>query len=202
MGPVTSVKLAMDGDPPAAKRLIRREHDGVMEKEEIAAATDVIRSGRLWLYNGRYTAQFEEEFARYVGAKHAISFVNATCGIEAALAAAKIGPGDEVITTPFTFIATQTAIVRQNAIPVFADIDARTYSLSPESVREHITERTRAILCVSIFGHPVDVDALRQIANEHGLILIDDAAQATGSEYKGANACPAIASGSGSIPFN
>ena len=185
METITNVKLAMDGGTPVAREFIRREHDGVMEQEEIEAATDVIRSGRLWLYNGKYTEQFEEEFARYVGTKHAISFVNATCGIETALAAAKIGPGDEVITTPFTFIATQTAIVRQNAIPVFADIDPRTYTLSPESVREHITERTKAILCVSIFGHPVDMDPLRQIAEEHDLVLIDDAAQAPGSEYGG-----------------
>jgi perosamine synthetase len=179
------VTLAINGGQPVSTKPIKREHDGVMEQEEIEAAIDVIKSRRLWLYNGRYIPQFEEEFASYVGAKHAISFVNATCGIEAAVAAAKIGPGDEVITTPFTFIATQGAIVRQNAIPIFADIDPHTYTLDPKLVEGSITEQTKAILCVSIFGHPVDMDPLMKIASENGLVVIDDAAQATGAEYKG-----------------
>jgi perosamine synthetase len=178
-------ELAMDGGTPVTRERIHLEHGGVMEEEEIEAALDVVRSGRLWLYDGKYTQQFEDEFATYVGAKHAISFVNATCGIEAALAAAKLKCGEEVITTPYTFIATQTAIVRQNAIPVFADIDPNTYCLDAASVRKHITDRTKAILCVSIYGHPVDYDALREVADEHGLVLIDDAAQATGSSYRG-----------------
>lgn len=179
------VILAIDGGQPVSTRLIKREHGGVIEQEEIEAAMDAIKSGRLWLYNGRYIPQFEEEFARYVGAKHAVSFFNATCGIEAAVAAAKIGPGDEVITTSFTFIATQGSIVRQNAIPIFADIDPRTYTLDPELVEGSITEWTKAILCVSIFGQPVDMDPLMKIARENGLVVIDDAAQATGAEYKG-----------------
>ena len=178
-------KLAIEGGEPLCKERVTMEHDGVMGEEEVAIATEVIRSGKLWLYNGKYTGPFEKEFADYVGVKHAVSYVNATSGIEASLAAARIKPGDEVITTPFTFIATQTAIVRQNGVPIFADIDPHTYTLDAASVEKHVTERTKAIMCVSIFGHPVDYDGLRKVADKYNLILIDDAAQATGSDYKG-----------------
>jgi perosamine synthetase len=181
-----SGKLAIDGGVPVAKEPINWEHSGVLGEEEAVAAYNVLKSGKIWLYSSDNDIEkFEEEFARYIGVKHAISFFNCTCGIEAALAAAKIGAGDEVITSPFTMAATYMSIVRQAGIPVFGDIDARTYALSPESVKEHITERTKAILCVSIFGHPVDADPLRQIAEGNDLILMEDAAQSNGSEYKG-----------------
>ncbi len=179
------ITLAINGGKPVSAEFILREHDGIVEQEEIDAVADVMKSGRLWLYNGRYIPEFEEDFARYVGTKHAITFFNCTCALEAALAAAKIGPGHEVITTPFTFIATQTAIVRQNAIPVFVDIDPRTYNLDPAAVDDAVTEHTKAIMCVSIFGHPVDMDPLMDVARKHGLVVIDDAAHSLGAEYKG-----------------
>lgn len=161
------------------------EHDGVIGEEEIEAAIQVLRSRKLWLYNGDRTTEFENAMASYVNAKHGVAVFNATCAMEIALEAAKIGPGDEVITTPFTFIATQTAILRQHAIPTFADIDPRTFNLSPEAIKTVVSKRSKAILPVSIFGHPLDMDPIIEIAEDHDLTVIEDAAQSLGAEYRG-----------------
>ncbi|MCU6710428.1 DegT/DnrJ/EryC1/StrS family aminotransferase [Paenibacillus sp. J5C_2022] len=128
---------------------------------------------------------FEQEITAVTGANHAVSVGNGTDALLLALEAAGIGAGDEVVTTPFTFFATAESIVRRGAIPVFADIDERTYNLSPEAAAACITPRTKAIMPVHLFGQPADMDAFRALADRHGLLLIEDACQALGAAYKG-----------------
>ncbi len=128
---------------------------------------------------------FEEAFAAYCQADHAVGVSSGTAAIELTLRALGIGPGDEVITTPFTFIATAEAISATGATPVFADIDPATYNLAPNAVEAAITPATRALLPVHLYGQPADMPALAAIAERHGLFLIEDAAQAHGAELDG-----------------
>ena len=128
---------------------------------------------------------FEEAFAAYCQARYAVGVSSGTAAIELTLRALGVGPGDEVITTPFTFIATAEAISATGATPVFADIDPLTYNLSPAAVEAAITSRTRALLPVHLYGQPADTGALRAIAQRHGLALIEDAAQAHGAALHG-----------------
>ena len=128
---------------------------------------------------------FEEAFAAYCQARHAVGVSSGTAAIELVLRALGIGPGDEVITTPFTFIATAEAISIAGATPVFADIDPLTYNLDPAAVEAAVTQRTKAILPVHLYGQPADMDRLALIAQHHSLALIEDAAQAHGAELRG-----------------
>lgn len=128
---------------------------------------------------------FEREFAAYCGAPHAVGCNSGTSALHLALLAADVGPGDEVITVPFTFVATTAAIRYTGATPVFVDIEPCTFNMDPELVERAITPRTKALLPVHLFGHPADMDPLVEIARRHGLVLIEDAAQAHGAEYKG-----------------
>ncbi|MED4207555.1 DegT/DnrJ/EryC1/StrS family aminotransferase [Neobacillus mesonae] len=128
---------------------------------------------------------FESEMAQFTGAKFAVSTANGTDSLILALHACGIGPGDEVITSPFTFFATAEAIARIGAVPVFADIDPYTFNMSPEKAEEKITERTRAIIPVHIFGHPAEMDAFIEIGERYGLQIIEDACQSLGASYKG-----------------
>ena len=152
-------------------------------EEEVEAVVRVLRSGML--AQGEEVRRFEEEFADYIGVDYAVAVVNGTAALDLALKALGIKEGDEVITTPFTFIATANAILYQGARPVFADIDPKTYNLDPDSVLERITPRTRAIIAVHLYGHPADMKAFAEIAEDHHLYLIEDAAQAHGAEYLG-----------------
>lgn len=158
--------------------------------EEEAAVLRVMRSGNLSAYigaagegfmGGVEVKAFEKKAAEKFGVKHAIGVNSWTSGLIAAVGSIGIEPGDEIITTPWTMSATAMAILHWNGIPVFADIDRRTFNIDPESVRQNITPRTRAILAADIFGQSADVDALRAIANAHDLKLITDTAQAPGS---------------------
>ncbi len=163
-------------DPRAEYRSL--QHDRI--EEALAAALDT----------GVYVAgpevkQFESEMARYMQVRHAVSTANGTDSLILALTACGVGPGDEVITTPFTFFATAEAIVRVGATPVFADIDPHTYNLSPAAAEASITPRTRAIIPVHIFGQPANMDAFAEIARRHGLFVIEDACQAAGASFKG-----------------
>jgi dTDP-4-amino-4,6-dideoxygalactose transaminase len=133
-------------------------------------------------------AAFEEEFSAYCGAKYGIGLNSGTSALHLALLAAGVGPGDEVITVPFTFVATVAAIVYCGARPVFVDIDPRTFNLDPGLLEAAITERTRAILPVHLYGQSAEMAPIFDVAQRHGLVVIEDAAQAHGAEYKGRRA--------------
>ena len=151
--------------------------------DEINAVISVLKSGML--AHGKEVEAFEKEFAHYLGAKHGIAVANGTAALDVALKALKIGPGEEVITTPFTFIASATSILFQGAKPVFADIDPKTYNLNPNEVLEKITDKTRAILVVHLYGQPANMKVLTEIAEDYNLYLIEDCAQAHGAEFEG-----------------
>ena len=153
-------------------------------KPEIdAAVLKVLESSEFVL--GSEVASFEEEFAGCCGARHAVGVNSGTSALHLALLAAGVGPGDEVISVPFTFVATTAAIRYTGAKPVFVDIDPKTYNLNPREIEAKITERTRAILPVHLYGQPADMDPILAVAGKHNLIVIEDAAQAHGAEYKG-----------------
>ncbi|AAL80891.1 DegT/DnrJ/EryC1/StrS family aminotransferase [Pyrococcus furiosus DSM 3638] len=152
-------------------------------EEEINAVIEVLKSGML--AHGKEVEAFEREFASYIGVKHGIAVVNGTAALDIALKALKIKPGDEIITTPFTFIASANAILFQGAKPVFADIDPKTYNLDPDEVLEKINEKTKAIIVVHLYGQPADMKAFKEIAEDYKLYLIEDCAQAHGAEFEG-----------------
>jgi dTDP-4-amino-4,6-dideoxygalactose transaminase len=137
---------------------------------------------------GSEVAKFEEEFSAYSGAKFGIGVNSGTSALHLALLAAGVGPGDEVITVPYTFVATTAAIRYTGATPVFVDIDPVTYMIDVNAIKAKITLRTKAILPVHLYGQPCDMDAICEIARRHNLIVIEDAAQAHGAEYKGRRA--------------
>ncbi|WP_048059116.1 DegT/DnrJ/EryC1/StrS family aminotransferase [Methanococcus vannielii] len=159
---------------PIAKPLIGNE--------EISAVTEVLKSGMI--AHGKEVELFEKEFCDYQCVKHGIAVSNGTVALDVALKALKIKSGDEVITTPFTFIASSNCILYQNAKPVFADIDEKTFNIDPNEVLEKINSKTKAIVAVHLYGQPADVKALREISNDHDLFLIEDAAQAHGAEFE------------------
>jgi dTDP-4-amino-4,6-dideoxygalactose transaminase len=134
---------------------------------------------------GPDVAKFEKDFAAYVGAAHGIGFNSGTSALHVAALLLNLGPGDEVITTPFTFVATSWALAYVGAKPVFVDIDEATFNLDPALVERALTPRTKAIVPVHLYGHPCDVDPLLEICRKHRLPLLEDAAQAHGAKYKG-----------------
>lgn len=151
--------------------------------EESDAVLEVIESG--WLTMGAVTGQFEGEFAEYTGARHAVAVTNATAALHLACVAAGIGPGDEVILPSLTFIATANAVRYTGATPVFADIESeKTLNISPDSIEANINERTRAIIVVHYGGYACDLTVIMDIAREHGLVVIEDAAHAIGSSLE------------------
>lgn len=152
-------------------------------EEEIAAVVDTLRFG--WLTTGPKTRRFEQEFASYTGARHALALSSATAALHLALVAAGVGSGDEVITTPLTFAACANVIVQQGARPVLADVCADDLNLDPEQVERRLTPRTRALMAVHYAGQPCRMEALQEIAHRHNLFLIEDAAHAVGAEYRG-----------------
>ncbi|HUK37998.1 MAG TPA: DegT/DnrJ/EryC1/StrS family aminotransferase [Methanomicrobiales archaeon] len=152
-------------------------------KEEADAVVKVIESGMI--AQGQVTAEFEKAFTSYCGAKHGIAVSNGTTALHAALLAAGIGPGDEVIVPSFTFIATATSVSMCGARPVFADVDDRTFTLDPASVERLVTPKTRAVIGVHLFGQPFDIPAISAICRDHSIILVEDAAQAHGSTFRG-----------------
>lgn len=153
-----------------------------IEDDEINEVIATLRSG--WLTTGPKTAQFESEFGKYVGAPHALAVNSATAGLHLALAALGVGPGDEVITTPLTFCSTVNTIFQVGATPVLADIGADG-NIDPESIETRITPRTRAIIPVHLGGLPCEMEAVWNLARRHGLHVIEDAAHAIGSHYRG-----------------
>jgi dTDP-4-amino-4,6-dideoxygalactose transaminase len=143
----------------------------------------VLDSGQYIL--GKEVGEFESAAAGYLGTRHAIGCASGTDALQVALMALEIGPGDEVVTTPFTFVATTETIVLLGAKPVYVDIDPLTYNIDPAALEAAITPRTKAILPVHLYGHPADMDPVMEVARKHHLPVIEDAAQAMGAEYKG-----------------
>ncbi len=151
--------------------------------EEERAVAEVLRSG--WVSQGPVVAEFEKRFAAYVGAENAIAVSSCTTALHLALVAAGVRPGDEVLCPSLSFIATANAIVHAGAVPVFVDIDRDTYNMSPDRAEEAVTPRTRAILLVHQIGLPAAIDEIAAIAGRRGVMLVEDAACAIGSEYAG-----------------
>src|SRR6185312_14948946 len=160
---------------------VARPSIGSREEELVL---DALRSG--WISSiGKYIDEFEVAFARYCHVDYALAVTNGTAALHLALAALDIGPGDEVILPDFTFVATANAVRYTGATPVFADIDPETLCIDPRSAERLVTKATKAIIPVHIYGHPADMDALGEIAKVHDVVLIEDAAEAHGAEYKG-----------------
>jgi perosamine synthetase len=143
---------------------------------------EVLRSGRLSL--GAMVTRFEEEFSRRVRVPHAAAVSSGTAGLHLSVRIAGVGSGDEVITSPFSFVASANCVLYEGATPVFADINPHTLNLDPAAVNAAVTERTKAIVAVDIFGYPCELDELMAICDRHGLVLIEDACEALGAEYK------------------
>ncbi|MFX1496409.1 MAG: DegT/DnrJ/EryC1/StrS family aminotransferase [Promethearchaeota archaeon] len=153
-----------------------------LTEEEQKEVIKVMKSQMLTLLHGEAVKNFEKEFANYIGVKHAIGVNSGTAALHIAIAALNIGPGDEIIVPPFTFISTASSILHNNAIPIFADIDDKSYTLDPESVKEKITPNTKAIIPVHLAGISADMHALKEIAEQNNLFIIEDAAQSIGTK--------------------
>jgi perosamine synthetase len=169
------VKSAVRRIPLARPWIDEREGELVLE---------VLRSGRLSL--GPTIERFEERIAERVGAPYAAAVSSGTAGLHLLVRAARIGPGDEVITSPLSFAATANCFIYEGATPVFVDVDRRTWNLDPAAVDAAITERTRAVVAVDMFGYPCELAPLMDLCDRHGLELIEDSAEALGAEYRGA----------------
>ena len=155
-----------------------------LDEQEEALVLEVLRSGRLSL--GPAVDRFEEAFAEKVGVPYAAAVSSGTAGLHLLCIAAGIAPGDEVITTPYSFAASANCFIYEGGVPVFADVDPRTLNMDPRAVEAAVTSRTKAIVAVDIFGYPCELDELRAIAERHGVALIQDSCEALGAEYKGA----------------
>lgn len=154
-----------------------------IREPEIQEVVETLRSG--WLSSGPRCRKFEQLFCEYIGCEYAIALNSCTAGLELALEVLGVGPGDEVITTPLTFCATANVIVHRGARPVFVDVARETGNIDPEQVLRAITDKTKAILPVHLYGRPCAMDELMSIAREHGLYVIEDAAHATEAWYRG-----------------
>jgi dTDP-4-amino-4,6-dideoxygalactose transaminase len=158
-------------------------HRPWLGEEEEKEVIETLRSG--WLTTGARTHEFERRFAEYIGCKHAIGLNSCTAGLHLALSALDLGPGDEVITTPITFAASANVIIHQGAKPVFVDVESDTLEIDADKIEEQITEKTRAILPVHLYGHPCDMEAIQRLSQKYRLAVIEDAAHAVGTEYHG-----------------
>ena len=185
-------KLAIHGGKPVRTKLFPAYK--VIGEKEKAAVQRVMDTGILSRYLGCWDPDFyggpevqtlENEWAEYFGVKHAIAVNSCTSGLYCAVGASGIGPGDEVIVSPYTMSASATSAIIFNAVPVFADIELDNFCLDPLSIESKITERTKAIIVVDIFGQPYDADVINEIAEKHDLIVIEDCAQAPYAKYKG-----------------
>jgi dTDP-4-amino-4,6-dideoxygalactose transaminase len=157
----------------------------VFDKKEEKYLLDVLQSGSWVKTSGKVNEKFEKEFSKFQQSKYTVTVCNGTVALRIALYAAGIGPGDEVIVPSYTFVATATAVIEANAVPVFADIEEGTFNISPESVESLVTEKTKAIIPVHFAGAPANMPRIMEIANRYNLKVIEDAAQAQGSTWNG-----------------
>ncbi|WP_055324874.1 DegT/DnrJ/EryC1/StrS family aminotransferase [Ralstonia solanacearum] len=153
--------------------------------EEIAAAGAVLASNRVNYWTGNVCRAFEREFAAWLGVPHAVALANGTLALDVALKALDIGPGDEVVVTSRTFLASASTIVLAGATPIFADVDPDSQNITADTIRAVLTPRTKAVICVHLAGWPCDMDPIMALARKHGLAVIEDCAQAHGAVYKG-----------------
>lgn len=174
--------LAIHGGTPVRETVLPYGRQS-LDDGDIQAVVEVLKSD--WLTTGPKVSEFEERFAAWVGAKYAISFSSGTAALHASAFAAGLQSGDEAITTPMTFCATANCVLYQGATPVFADVSADTLNLDPREVSKNISPRTKALIAVDYAGHPADLAALRDLAAQHGLVLIEDASHALGAEHLG-----------------
>lgn len=154
-------------------------------EEEGNAVRDVLLSNKINYWTGQKCREFEREFAEFAETEYAIALANGTVALDLALKALGIGPGDEVVVTPRTFLASVSSVVNAGATPVFADVGRRCQNITPATVREVITPRTKAVVCVHLAGWPCEMDGFMELAREHNLYIIEDCAQAHGARYKG-----------------
>ncbi|WP_261303493.1 UDP-4-amino-4,6-dideoxy-N-acetyl-beta-L-altrosamine transaminase [Paenibacillus andongensis] len=175
-------QLAINGGNPVRPTLLPYGQQWI-DEEDIQSVLDVLR-GEL-ITQGPKIAEFEQKVAKYAGTKYAVAFSSGTAALHGACFAAGIGPGDEVITSAITFAASSNCVLYQGGTPVFADINPLTYNIDPQDIRAKLSSRTKAIIPVDFTGQPVEMDEIRQIANEHNLIIIEDAAHSIGATYKG-----------------
>jgi len=178
--------LAIHGGMPVRTKLLPYGRQS-LDDADVQAVVEVLKSD--WLTTGPKVGEFEERFAAWVGARHAVSFSSGTAALHGAAFAAGLGPGDEAITTPLTFCATANCILYQGATPVFADVSADTLNLDPSEVARTLSARTssrvKAIIAVDYAGHPAALDELGELAKAHDALLIEDACHALGAEYRG-----------------
>ena len=179
--------LAINGGKPVVTKDLEKAWPPIIQ-DDIDAVVKVLKSGILWGPMEEEVTGLQNEFAEYVGAKYALVVNSGTAALHACIAACGIEAGDEVITSAFSFWATAQAVLAQCGIPVFTDIDPITYNMDPDSIESKITEKTKAILPVHVHGLPANMDRINAIAKKHNLLVIEDAAQAVGSEYKGRKA--------------
>jgi perosamine synthetase len=179
---VSPETLAINGGSPVRTTFLPYGRQSI-DEADIQAVVDVLRSD--WLTTGPKVGEFEEAFAARVGAAYAVSFSSGTAALHAAAFAAGLKSADEAITSPMTFAATANCVLYQGATPVFADVTVDTLNLDPEKVAQKISSKTRAILPVDYAGHPADLKVIVDLAQRHGLIVIEDACHALGSEYQG-----------------
>ena len=178
--------LAIHGGTPVREKLLPYGRQS-LDDADVQAVVEVLKSD--WLTTGPKIGEFEERFAAWVGARHAVSFSSGTAALHGAAFAAGLGPGDEAITTPMTFCATANCILYQGATPVFADVSADTLNLDPGEIARKLSSgassRVKAIIAVDYAGHPAALDELGELAKTHGALLIEDACHALGAEYRG-----------------
>ncbi|HEY3416424.1 MAG TPA: DegT/DnrJ/EryC1/StrS family aminotransferase, partial [Armatimonadota bacterium] len=184
MSSTVSDTLAINGGTPVLQRSDYLNWP-IITADDRRLINEVLDSGIVAGGTAPQVSALEKEWAAYIGTKHCLTTCSGTAALHMSLAACGVGPGDEVITSAFTFLASASCALHQNAIPVFADIDPRTYTIDPVSLEAAITERTKAIIPVHIQGLAADMDPIMAIAKKHNLFVIEDACQAHGALYKG-----------------
>jgi perosamine synthetase len=186
--PLTTGGLALHGGEPAVPPGSIAERWPLVTEEDIAAVVDTLRSGRLSWINNDAVPALEQAWAEYVGSRFCRAFNSGTAALHAAVAAAGVEPGDEVLVPALTFLASATAVIHHQGIPVFVDVDPRTFTLDPAKLEERITDRAKAVIVVHLHGLPADMDPIVEIAHRRGLKVIEDTCQAPGALYKGRKA--------------
>jgi dTDP-4-amino-4,6-dideoxygalactose transaminase len=182
---MSSTELAVHGGTPVVVPGTIEERWPLVEDDDIAAVVDTLKTGRLSWINNDAVPALEEAWAKYIGTEFCLAFNSGTAALHAAVAAAGVEPGDEVLVPALTFLASATAVIHHQGLPVFVDVDPRTFTLDPARLEERITDRTKAVIIVHLHGLPADMDPILEIARRRGLKVIEDTCQAPGALYKG-----------------